>query len=257
MRASTMDPRAVTDRLEQDAPLPDDPRERFSGWGVMGLTFTSGHVLALRRFVASSIGPAYTAVWHRDPAGDWTIYADQLPAWSGGRYFSNALAGTASTPILLDWTGGRTLHVSMPEAGFAWTLTAAPTWRTRLLSAVAARTPARFWDGVAFRRAGSAFAGRLLEAGDVRFAGRAPNGQRYLIALHRAWRIEAASASLGGESFGPPGPLDVQASLGDFLIPRSGVLATASAFFEPYDPARHAPLQYFVRASGREPALTR
>lgn len=32
---------------------------RFSGYAVIGLTFSSGHVLALRRFAASSVGAAY------------------------------------------------------------------------------------------------------------------------------------------------------------------------------------------------------
>ena len=254
MRARTMDPRAVAERLEQDAPLPADPGERFAGWGVMGLNFTSGHVLGLRRIVASSIGPAYTAVWHRDPTGRWTLYADQLPAWTGGRYYSTALAGTAATPILLDWTGNRTLRVAMPEFDFAWTLDLAPTWRTRLLSAFLAFVPPRLWDAAAFRRAAEPGAGRILDAGRVRFAGLAPNGQRFRIALQRVWSIEAAAASLRGESFGDTGPLSVQASLGDFHIPRRGVFVTGNFFFDRYDPARHAPLQYFVR-NAREPAL--
>ena len=41
--------------------------ERFSGYGVMGLPFRSGHVLALRRFPVTSVGPGYTSVWWRDP----------------------------------------------------------------------------------------------------------------------------------------------------------------------------------------------
>lgn len=256
MRTGMMDPRAVTERLEQNASLPDDPRERFTGWGVMGLTFASGHVLALRRFVASSIGPAYTTVWHRDPAGRWTVYADQLPAWTCGRYFSTALAGTASTPILLDWTGSRTLRVAMPEFDFAWTLDIASSWRSRLLSTLAARVPTRIWDSPAFRRVAEPVAERVLDAGRVRIAGLVPNGQRFLIVLQRVWSIESAAASLRGESVGATGPLAAQASLGDFHIPQRGIFAAGCSFFERYDPVRHAPLQYFVRMPG-EPALTR
>lgn len=43
--------------------LPPGDEERFAGYGVMGLPFASGHVLAMRRFPSSSIGPAYTSVW--------------------------------------------------------------------------------------------------------------------------------------------------------------------------------------------------
>ena len=33
--------------------------QRFTGYGVMGLTFRSGHYLAMRHIPASSIGPEY------------------------------------------------------------------------------------------------------------------------------------------------------------------------------------------------------
>ena len=52
-----------------------------------GVSFASGHVLALRCFPASSIGPGYTSLWHRDPDGRWTFYATVPPAQSCARYF--------------------------------------------------------------------------------------------------------------------------------------------------------------------------
>jgi hypothetical protein len=69
--------RPLTAEVERHPELPSGGEERFAGFGVMGLPFDSGHVLALRRFPASSIGPAYTAVWHRDPAGRWAFWQDQ------------------------------------------------------------------------------------------------------------------------------------------------------------------------------------
>jgi hypothetical protein len=71
------EPAEIVDALERAAELPPGSEERFSGYGVMGLPFRSGHVLGLRRFPASSIGPGYRSVWHRDPAGRWTFYQDQ------------------------------------------------------------------------------------------------------------------------------------------------------------------------------------
>src|SRR4051794_27060033 len=55
----------AAERTEQSPQLPRGGDERFAGYGVMGLPFDSGHVLAMRRFPASSVGPAYSSVWHR------------------------------------------------------------------------------------------------------------------------------------------------------------------------------------------------
>ena len=64
-----MNARQQIERLEQHAPLLEGEGDRFSGYAVIGLPFQSGHILALRRFPASTIGPGYTSVWHRDPSG--------------------------------------------------------------------------------------------------------------------------------------------------------------------------------------------
>lgn len=52
-----MTPRAVVDAIERDTFVPSGPGDAFSGYAVIGLPFRSGHVLALRRFFASSLGP--------------------------------------------------------------------------------------------------------------------------------------------------------------------------------------------------------
>ena len=57
-------------QLQAHPRLPDGDDERFTGYGVMGMPFASGHYLALRDMVASSVGPAYRAIWHRDPDRD-------------------------------------------------------------------------------------------------------------------------------------------------------------------------------------------
>lgn len=56
-----------------NAPWPH--HEYVRGWGVFGLPFGSGHVLALRVFPENDFSP-YRAVWHRDPGGRWPIYVD-------------------------------------------------------------------------------------------------------------------------------------------------------------------------------------
>src|ERR1700759_1496217 len=106
--------------IERQAGLPAGTGERFTGYGVMGLPFTSGHVLALRRFPASSIGPAYSAVWHRDPGGRWEFWQDPPDDQACSRYFGSALAATHRAEIRLDWPSGATLQVTVPDAGLIW-----------------------------------------------------------------------------------------------------------------------------------------
>ena len=55
------------------ARLPE--HEYVRGWGVSGLPFDSGHVLALRVFPENDFSP-YRTLWHRDPDGQWSIYVD-------------------------------------------------------------------------------------------------------------------------------------------------------------------------------------
>ena len=52
-------PKELVEALDKRAELPDGQWEGFSGYAVIGLPFRSGHVLALRRFTASSLGPGY------------------------------------------------------------------------------------------------------------------------------------------------------------------------------------------------------
>ena len=48
-------PRTIVQRIP---PLPPEQDDHFYGYGVMGLPFASGHVLAMRK-MHSSIGPKY------------------------------------------------------------------------------------------------------------------------------------------------------------------------------------------------------
>src|SRR5579862_5508194 len=75
------------ERLEREAELPAGDAERFAGYGVISLPFASGDVLALRRFPACSLGPAFTSVWHRTPGGDWEFFSDVPPLQRCPRYF--------------------------------------------------------------------------------------------------------------------------------------------------------------------------
>ena len=56
-------PRTMVQRIPF---LPAEQDDHFYGYGVMGLPFASGHVLAMRK-MHSSVGPKYESVWHRTP----------------------------------------------------------------------------------------------------------------------------------------------------------------------------------------------
>lgn len=216
----------------EKADLPAGGGERFAGYGVMGLPFVSGHVLGLRRFPASSIGPAYTSVWHREPGGRWVFWQDQRDELSCARYFSSALSETRNVDIEVSWPDEATLRVVVPEVDLTWTASLASTPVTRALSAVGRVMPDRAWRSPPVLRAMGRVAGLALRAERVGVVGTSPNGQRFIANPLQVWVVDASSARLDGEDFGPPGPLSTQARLADFWIPQRGVFAIGRAYFD-------------------------
>ena len=57
------EPKEAVDKPEQGVVFPLGADERFSGYGVMGVPFASGHVSRLRRFPVTSLRQEYTSVW--------------------------------------------------------------------------------------------------------------------------------------------------------------------------------------------------
>jgi len=217
--------------VEARADLPSGAEERFAGYGIMGLPFSSGHVLAMRRFAASSVGPAYTSVWHRDPSGAWTFWLDEPPEVGCPRYFGSALADARRADIQLEWTGPAALRLAVPDARLEWVTTFRPSAVTTVLNRVGSLLPDRWWRADRVLSVLGPAAGAALRAGHVGLAGAAPNGQRFKANPMKVWLVADATASLDGEDFGRPGPLVEQARLGDFWIPQRGVFAVGRAFF--------------------------
>jgi hypothetical protein len=215
----------------ETAEVPAGPGERFAGYGVMGLPFGSGHVLAMRRFPASSIGPAYTSVWHRDPEGRWVFWQDQPAEQSCPRYFSNAVSEMRTVDIDLSWPGEATLQVRIPEVDLVWLATLRSTPVTRVLSTVSSALPDRAWRSPSLLKAMGSVAGFALRAEKVAMVGTSPNGQAFVASPLRVWVIDESDARLGDDDLGSPGPLAEQAQLGDFRIPQRGVFAAGRAFF--------------------------
>jgi hypothetical protein len=195
----------------------------------MGLPFTSGHVLGLRRFPASSIGPGYRSVWHRDPHGRWTFYQDQPAELACTRYFGSAVDEVRDGPIRIDWSGPRSFAVRAGD--LEWTVEVGSTPVTRLFNAVGGILTARAWRSRPVLDAMSRVAGTALRAGRVRLTGAAPNGQRFVANPLTMWVATGSRATVGGRDLGEMGPAPEQARLGDFYIPQRGVFVIGRAMF--------------------------
>lgn len=239
MKNSRNTPGEAVSAAADNPVLPTGDDERFVGFGVMGLPFTSGHYLALRSFPAASFAPAYDSVWHRDPDGTWTFYATTPGPQSCARYFSEA---TPIAPVECDievtWPTPWTVHISI--AGLLdWTVEMAATPATRLMSAIGRRLPESAWTNQEVLALIGQFAKVALGAGDLRLAGVAPNGQHFKVGPRQVWAVAGSRARLNGHDLGPVGPLDRQACLGDFRLPQRGLGVLAGGHFENYDAARH------------------
>ncbi len=236
-----MEPKEIAERLEQLAEPPGGKEERFAGYAVMGVPFATGHVLALRHFPASSLGPGYTSVWHRDAEGRWIFCQDVPPEQGCSRYFGSALDGSLVGQIGTVWSGPRELTVSV-EGGLSleWRITLTQTPGARLLNAVSQVLPGSIWQRPAALKLIGRAAGSILGAGRISLVGQVPNGQRFIANPRHIWIVADCAATLNGEYLGPMRPLPAQESLGDFWSPQRGIFAAANAFLETFDPTRHA-----------------
>lgn len=209
-----------------------DDRERFAGWGVMGLTFDSGHVLGLRRFPMSSIGPGYTSVWHRTPKGEWSVWSTVPGELSCARYIGRISTCAAEAAIELTWAASDRLRVTVPGHRLFWDLRLESTPVTRSVGALARRLPGRVTASERSLRLLGAAAGPLLGSGRLALTGKMPNRQTFHIVPKQLWRVAASRAILQGRDMGEPGPLAEQATLGDFRVPQRGLLAAAALDFD-------------------------
>jgi hypothetical protein len=235
-------PSEYIDGIEQGAKLPKGSWERFSGYGIMGLPFSSGHILGLRCFPASSLGKPYRSVWHRDPDGKWAFYQDVQADLSCPRYFSHDLYQYKKVDeIKVDWTGGYELVVSiLGDISLEWKVSLTSTLSSRFMNAIAGLIPSSLWHNPGFLDVMGMAASLMLGAGKLGLSGIVPNGQQFVANPKHIWMIRNSEAILQGRSLGAPGRLDKQAQLGDFWIPQRGILAIGESLFEPYDPSRHS-----------------
>jgi hypothetical protein len=232
-------PRERIWQIENEPWLPDGASERFSGYGVLGLPFASGDILALRRFPASSLGPAFTSVWHRDPAGRWVIYSTVSPHLSSSRFYGKALNDSKQTEISIRWIGAWSVVVEVPAAGLFWQIRLAESVTSRFVSRAIGALPRRVWTNESRMSRLGALAGKLLGTGQLMWTGQAPNGQRFLTRPRSFWTVSGSVAMINGSDLGSPSRLPVQARLGDLVLPQRGLFFAGQEFFESFNLSRH------------------
>ena len=159
----TATPGEVAEALEDTPGHLDAQRERFRGYGVMGLPFESGHVLGLRRFPVSSIGLGYTSIWHRSPDGRWSFWSTTAPEVSCARYTGEISDDTRQAAIRLAWPEPYRLTIAADNPSFSWEVTFAATPASRVLSALAQRLPGQFLANESVLRVLGPVAGTLLD----------------------------------------------------------------------------------------------
>jgi hypothetical protein len=216
-----------------EAPWPD--HEYVRGWGVFGLPFDSGHVLALRVFPQGSFGP-YRTLWHRTPSGRWSIYADaQHIEHACPRYYGPACQYVAAARIGLEWAGPRTLHVTMDEPALKWTVTASRSPMMGLLNRFSAAMPIASWRSRSLVRDRERLAHRL-GMGRVELSGVAPSGHQGLLMPQRMYLVTTSRAVLNGVPMGSPIRLRQNPTIGGVPLPARGVLAIGQAMWRIRDP---------------------
>jgi hypothetical protein len=248
----TAAPRDLIEAFEQQPVLPGGADERFGGYGLMGLPLVSGHVLALRRFPVTSVGPGYTSLWLRAPGGRWSFFADAPPTLTCTRYFGAAASVTKQSEVRIAWTEPYRFHVSVPAIAFEWDVGVGSTAATRMMNAMSRLLPESAWGSPAVLDAMAAVAGPVLGVGRIGLRGRVPNGQRFVANPRTMWAVTSSRVRMNGTDLGPPGPVRPQARLGDFWIPQRGILAIGEAHFEPFDAARHSAQSSMTSGNGGE-----
>jgi hypothetical protein len=226
-----MEPIEIIRKIEETAALPTGKGDRFAGYAVIGLPFRSGHVLALRRFPASSLGQGYTSIWHRSPAGHWNFYSTVSPERGCARYFGGAIQRNITTPIDIVWTGPAQFCVIVGDV-IQWEVTLNESPLSRVMNAIARLVPDQWWQTRRMLKIMGFAARTLLGTGKMNLAGRTPNGHEFIANPQRIWLIDSSRAVIDGTDIGPVGALRQQASLNEFLIPQRGVFAVARAFLE-------------------------
>lgn len=228
------EPAQVARHAERYPQLPDGECERVSGYGVMGLTFQSGHILGLRRWTASSVGDGFTSIWHRNPKGRWTFYESARSDIACTRYFGADVERVRMGPIALDWEGERRLHVrTADDPAVDWSIDVGATPVTRAMSMAGFLLPEAAWRSRPVLTMMGYVAGWALGVGKVQLTGMTSNRQHFDANPLRVWYVTGSTAVVEGQDLGAIGPLTEQAHMADFYFPQRGIFALGRVFVTP------------------------
>jgi hypothetical protein len=218
------------------APWPD--HEYVKGWGVFGLPFDSGHVLALPVFPENNFSP-YRTVWRRDPAGRWSIHVDGPRLDTAcPRYYGVARYFTGFAQIGLTWEGPSTLRVTMDSPALEWTLTATSTRLLDLVNTMSAAMPLATWHPRSLVPARERLAS-ALGMGQLKLTGTMPSGHTGTLMPVRMYYNEESRATLDGADLGRPTRLRGNPTIGGVTLPARGILGTGQAAWEILDLAEY------------------
>lgn len=191
------------------------------GYAVLSLPFDSGHLLGLRVFPENDFAP-YVSVWHQSPEGDWAIYVDGPSLETAcPRYWRGAARTVAFADIEVTWSGPTELRVEMADPALEWTLSMRAPPLQRVLNAVESVLPRATWRVARLRHVREWVARRYLGYGDVRLSFTTASGHEAVLLARENYRIEAAAASLAGDSLGAPVTLPENPSVGDVPLPKA------------------------------------
>lgn len=240
MRTTPQQSATLSEQAHPAQLLPTGSCERFAGYAVMGMPFSSGHYLAFRRFPASSVGPGYHAVWLRSPDGRWTFHADQPAEFSCARYFGAGFSEVHRSLVAIHWADPWQLEVEVPGV-VQWELEFATTGATSAATAMARHMPAALWSSDRLLGAMGTAMGPMLRTGHMALAGRVPNGQSFRARPLRVWAVKDGRATVAGKDVGTPQPLPQQERLADFWLPQRGLFAADLAISFPSTAPQPAP----------------
>jgi hypothetical protein len=195
------EPRDLVQRFEKNPQLPKGDSEILSVYGVESCPFASDDILCSRHVLASSFGPAYTAIWHREPDGDWRFYQDVPPRQGCPRFFGIALAGVIVLPIETQRDGPRRLRIVAPGR-IEWQFDLNSTLATRAMNLIGSVMPNPLWKNPTVLAAMAPVAGIVLGVGKLRMTGRAPNGQRFIANPLLTWTVPSAKVTIDGRNLG-------------------------------------------------------
>lgn len=236
-----MELRRIIEQIEESSLVPEGDSDRFVGYAVIGSPFVSGHLLALRRFPASSLGPGYTSIWHRCPGETWTFYSTVAAEQSCSRYFGDEKEHNVQANIEIVCTGRDTLRVvAQCSRPLTWEITVAETAASRLINFAARQLPNSWWQKRSMLRVMGLTAQVILGTGEINLAGRTPNGYEFIANPKQVWLVKSSRAVVDGVDLGPAGPLTSQARLNDFVMPQKGLFAITSAFMQSPHPMSNA-----------------